>query len=117
MKRIKIYNSDGSTNISHLRNKIGVYKIYYRNQKKAKYVGLSTYNLYKTILRYFQAWSGGLYQGQKTVSFTDKGMKKTDFYLTYHIGTPKKTSVREKKIIKKEKPEYNTQYIDVKPDF
>lgn len=115
MKRMKIYNADGSTNITHLVNKKGTYKIFYKNQKKAVYIGFSNSNLYKTILRHFQTWSNGTRDGQQTLSFVDKGQNKQSFYLTYMISTGKKAAAREKRQIQKEKPKYNVQFNE--PDF
>ena len=115
MKKLKIYNTDGSTNIKTLQGKKGTYKIYYKKQQKPVYIGFSSYNLYKTITRHFQSWRTGTNNGQETISFVDMGYNKKDYYLTYFIDTAKRAEIREKKLIAKHKPKYNTQYNDITP--
>lgn len=113
MTKIRIYKTDTETNIKKLWNKSGTYEIFYKYQKKPLYIGYSGVNLYKTILRHFQSWTSGVKENQKTMSFKDKGFKKTNFFLTYELTTPKKAKVNEKKKIQTKKPKYNKQYNDV----
>jgi len=61
MGRIAIYRrkptptKNGITNIGHLKDKRGVYKIF--ENTKLVYIGSSTKDLYTTILRHFQEWN------------------------------------------------------------
>lgn len=61
MGRIAVYRKKptaterGVTNIAHLKDKKGVYKIF--ENASLVYIGSSTKDLYTTILRHFQEWN------------------------------------------------------------
>lgn len=53
----KPYQKGGTkTNLLNLKGRSGVYMIRYTGQNRPIYIGSSTGNLYKTILRHFQTW-------------------------------------------------------------
>lgn len=111
MQRTQIYLDTHRTNISHLKNKSGVYKIYYKiDSDKPVYVGSSISNLYRTITRHFQKWRAN----QKVISFKNMNYDLTKFYLTYTITKPDEAFNKEKIEIKKLQPKFNTiKYDDV----
>lgn len=53
-RRVPVYKEPGKTNVSELVDRSGVYLIY--EDRKLVYIGHSTTNMYKTLLRHFQRW-------------------------------------------------------------
>jgi excinuclease UvrABC nuclease subunit len=102
-KKILIYNPNGSTNVSSVIGKTGVY-IIYSSEGKIQYIGHSRSDLYKTLTRHFQVWNDGINK-QYRAKFS-----KTEGYKTRLILCPSsKCLLLEEALINKYKPPYNQQ--------
>lgn len=79
-ERVPVYDRNptrtkqGKTNISKFKGKKGVYKIF--ENRKLIYVGNSTSDLYKTIIRHFQKWTDP--QQPKRLSYRSR-LSKNDY--------------------------------------
>jgi len=96
---IRPYNKDGKTNLIVLKNKSGVYLIKNYETDELKYIGFSASNLYKTILRHFQAWPD---RTQIRVTFN-----KTDYVVRVVLCSPAKAEKLEKALIERYSPADN----------
>ena len=86
LKRVPVYKSDKKSNITHLKGKSGVYHIFDGN--KRVYVGHSSYNLYKTILRHFQEWNDEAQPGRITYVNKRKSRFSVKVWLTNSYDAP-----------------------------
>lgn len=111
MGRIAVYKTkptatkSGVSNIAHLSGKKGIYHIYENSTRV--YVGSSTSDLYKTILRHFQQWEDS--NQEKRISYKDRLGK---FSYTVQIEemdgkTQKEIENREYQLIAKYQPRDN----------
>jgi hypothetical protein len=73
---VKVYEGS-KTNISNLRQKTGIYFIY--EDENLVYVGMSTSDIYRTILRHFQEWNDS--KQEKRISYKNKRHR-----YTYHCS-------------------------------
>lgn len=97
-RRQKPYDVRGKTNFRYTAGKSGVY-IIYKNDKPV-YVGMSGYNIYKTMYRHFQEW-GTSNQTRTTYQYL-KGIT-----CRVILCTPKQAEHLEKMLILKYKPKDN----------
>jgi len=85
--------SNGRTAIREYENKAGIYIILEENLKTKKeeivYVGHSSYDLYKTILRHFQKWTD---TEQNRISYKKRIINKTHNYKISVGITPKRSA-------------------------
>jgi excinuclease UvrABC nuclease subunit len=96
---LRPYNKEGKTNLIGLKNKSGVYLIKNYDTDELKYIGFSASNLYKTILRHFQAWPD---RTQIRVTFN-----KTDYVVRVVLCSPAKAEKLEKALIERYSPTDN----------
>lgn len=91
-----------SSAVRRLKGRPGVYLVYPVNSNNPVYVGSSTTNLYKTIIRHFQSWEGRVVYS-----------KKPDKYRLRVVLLPKNATIDEvqaveRHLIKKHSPRDNT---------
>jgi len=110
LRRVPVYKSDSRTNIRHLQKKSGVYHIFEGN--KRVYVGHSSYNLYKTILRHFQSWNDRDQPGRITYVNNRKSRYSVKVFLTSPYDAP----ILEETHILKYRPRDNKQKIETYSD-
>lgn len=106
LKRVPVYKNDSRSNIIHLKGKSGVYHIYEGN--KRVYIGHSSYNLYKTILRHFQSWDDPAQPGRITYANKRKSRYTVKVWLTSAYDAP----ILEETHILKYRPRDNKMKVD-----
>lgn len=92
------YSANGKTNFLYTQNKAGVY-IIYKNGVPV-YVGMSGYNVYKTMYRHFQSWKDN---SQVRVTYS----KLNGITCRVILCTKEQASRLEKALILKYKPKDN----------
>ena len=104
-KELPQNGKNGKTNLAHLKDKKGLYKLY--ENGKLIYIGSSASNLYKTILRHFQTWSDT--KQLRRISYKDKLGKYEYTYEVKLMGTSNndKIALEEYKLVKKHQPRDN----------
>jgi hypothetical protein len=111
MKRTPVYKKlpkdgkSGITNLKHLVDKKGVYFIF--ENTKLVYIGSSSTNLYKTILRHFQKWSDT--KQLRRVSYKNK-IGRSSFTFAVQLMNTKTAAAIEKKeyyLVNKHQPRDN----------
>lgn len=104
-KRLPKNGKRGQTNLTPYTGKKGVYKIY--ENTKLVYVGSSTTNLYKTILRHFQKWNDT--KQIRRISYKNRIGKRS---YTFRVelmpkASDKEIELKEYRLIKRYKPRDN----------
>jgi excinuclease UvrABC nuclease subunit len=101
MKKFKLVKpyTGAKTNIAFTQNKSGVYLIYPAGSQKACYIGMSGSNLYKTLLRHFQAWPDSK---QIRITYPKQG-----YNVRIVLCTPLQAERLERALIVKYKPKDN----------
>ena len=90
-----------------LKGRSGVYAIYSKGSAKARYIGHSKSNLYKTITRHFQSWSD---PRQARVSYQDTG---GDYLFRAVTTTPARAEKLERALIIKQRPIDNPNKLEL----
>lgn len=107
MKKTKIfspYSKDGKkTNLLNFTKKSGVYFIY--KKSKLVYIGYSSADLYKTILRHFQTWNDK--QQQRFV------YNRLECKIRVVLTTPLKAAKLEEALILKHRPKDNKLKLEL----
>lgn len=107
MKRsafVEPYNTDGSTTLRAIANKPGIYIIKEDNQ--IVYIGYSSNNLYRTLYRHFQQWTGGRGESKAGVSYKNR-MHLHKYTVRAVITTPTQAPKLEAALIEKHQPRDN----------
>lgn len=104
-KRLPKKDKRGETNLLHLTDKKGVYRLF--ENTKLVYIGSSTSNLYKTILRHFQKWKDSRQLGR--ISYKDQLGRKSYTYKVELLpnATDNEIKAKEYRLIKRYKPRDN----------
>jgi len=108
MKKTKwrqVFSAVGRSGLLDLKNKSGVYLIKESATGKVVYVGYSSSNLYKVIMRHFYYWKD---QRQIRVSYSFPGLYKVRAVVT----TPAMAMKLEKYLILKLQPEDNPDKLE-----
>lgn len=98
------YNSDGSTTLPNVKNKSGIYIIKEDNQ--IVYIGYSANNLYRTLYRHFQQWTGGRGEAKAGTTYVNK-MNRHTYTVRAVITTPTQDPRLEAALIEKHQPRDN----------
>lgn len=99
------YNNQGRSNLSSVKDKPGVYMIY--KNRNLVYIGYSSNNLYRTITRHFQKWTGKY--GHR-VTYVNQ-LASNDFKIRICVTTPARAAKLESALILKHKPKDNTEKL------
>ena len=97
-KWVHPYNEQDKPAIKSSWKKSGVYII--KQKGKIVYVGRSSYNLYKTMYRHFQAWDSA----QTRATYNAKGNKRKDIKVRVIYCTPNQALEQEINLTKKHNP-------------
>ena len=100
----KPYRNDGKTNFRESSKQSGVYIIADKKSKELLYVGYSTYDLYKTMYRHFQAWPRSKSNWQYRAVFDREKCLVRIVYLS-----PGRSIKLERALILKHQPPYNKE--------
>ena len=94
------YDSKGKARIQSIKKRSGIYII--KENNKIVYVGMSGYNLYKTMYRHFQSWEDTQYR----VTYQDQ-IDTNKYTVRVVLCSPAKAEKLEKGLILKYQPRDN----------
>lgn len=94
-RRVPVYSKPGKTNVKEAMERAGVYMIY--KGRQLRYIGHSTTNLYKTLIRHFQNWDDPT---QQRVTYPQTPEYKVSIIYTTETQAPR----LERWMIKRYKP-------------
>ena len=110
IKRFKPpYRKNGKTAFPESQKKKGVYII--KIDGKIAYIGMSGYNLYKTLYRHFQSWND---KTQKRISYVDLLNSKSKILVRIiYTNTVSQAANLERALILKYKPTDNPDKLEL----
>jgi excinuclease UvrABC nuclease subunit len=95
-----VYSAPGKTNIREFVGRPGVYLIY--KDGELRYIGHSQTDVYKTLIRHFQAWND---KTQKRVTYPQRPEYKTRIILTTEGQAPRLESYLIKQLRPPDNPD------------
>jgi excinuclease UvrABC nuclease subunit len=108
-RRTQVYSAPGKTNIKEAIERAGVYMIY--KDRQLRYIGHSSSNIYKTLLRHFQNWDD---PKQIRVTYPQTPLYKVTIIFTTEQQAPR----LERWMIKRYKPIDNPEkYEQIKLNY